>query len=65
MEKNSIKPTIKVFVLTIVTFGLYGAYWIMSNLYKEPDVTADETEKNAAYTSRAATAAFLVRNDLH
>ena len=65
MEKTGIKSTIKVIVLTIVTFGLYGAYWIMKNLYKEPDITADETEKNAAYTSRAVTSAFLVRHDLH
>lgn len=59
------KSIIKVTVLTIVTFGLYGAYWIMNSLYKEPDITADEIEKDAAYTSRAATAAFLVRHDLH
>ena len=65
MEKKGITSIIEVIVLTIVTFGLYGAYWIMNNLYKAPDITADETEKDAAYTSRAATAAFLIRQDLH
>ena len=59
MKSNGLITIIKVLVLTILTFGLYGAYWIMSNLFKEPDINDDEIDKKADYVRRAAGSAML------
>ena len=57
--------TAKIITLTIITFGIYGAYWAMKNAYTEADIDADEIEKNADFAQRAATSALLMRRDLH
>ncbi len=59
MKSNGLITIIKVLVLTILTFGLYGAYWIMSNLFKEPDINDDDIDKKADYVRRAVGSAML------
>ena len=59
------ETTAKVILLTIATFGLYGAYWAMSQMFTPPDVDDDEAEKGKDFVDRAATSALLMRHDLH
>ena len=59
-KKDTFWKYLKVFTFTIVTLGVYGAYWAMSNTYEEDDIDADETQKNADHMQRAAAAAFLM-----
>lgn len=45
---NRIAGIAKVFLLTIITGGIYGAYWIFVNLYKQPEQEElGDTEKAA------------------
>ena len=65
MKKETIAKAAKVLALTVITFGLYGAYWAMTQSAEEPDITDDEEKKDADTLSRAATSALLMRHDLH
>ncbi len=65
MKNSDIFTFLKVLALSIVTFGLYGAYWIMNSLYKASDISADETEKDVEYAQRAVASAFLSRHGFH
>ena len=51
----------KVIGLTVVTMGIYGAYWAMTGMFEEDDIDADETQKDADYMKRSAASAFLSR----
>ena len=55
--------TVRVLLLTVITFGLYGAYWAMNNMYQ--DVDDEEEQKGADSMERAAASALLMRHDLH
>ena len=57
--------TVRVLLLTVITFGLYGAYWAMNNMYQDVDVDDDEEKKDADTMQRAAGSALLMRHDLH
>lgn len=65
MKKDSVFTLVKVIGLTAITFGIYGVCWAMNNAFEEEDINADETEKDADFTKRAATSALLSRHDLH
>ena len=61
---NAMKKKINyplVIILTILTFGLYGAFWALNSSYEEPDESMSEEEKNASDMQRAAGMAFLMR----
>ena len=50
----------KVFLLTILTGGLYGAYWIFVNLYKQPEQEGlGEAEKAAGEARNTIALAWL------
>lgn len=51
----------KVLFLTVITMGIYGAYWAMADMFKEDDIDTDEVQKNADYMKRSAASAFLSR----
>lgn len=59
-KNNTFWKYVKVFALTVITMGIYGAYWAMDNTYPEEDIDADETKKDADTIQRAAGAAFLM-----
>ncbi len=44
---------LKVVILSILTFGIYGAYWIFVNMMNEPDASDDpelgDSEKAARH----------------
>ena len=63
--KKSTINVIKVFVLTILTLGIYGAYWAMTQSFEEDDYSEDETKKDADNAKRAVAAAMLARHDLN
>jgi hypothetical protein len=65
MKQMNLKTAAKTIFLTVITFGIYGAFWIMKNLYEEPDIHADEGEKETAFAQRAVTSVFLSRHDFH
>ena len=65
MKQMILKTAAKTLFLTVITFGIYGAYWLMKTLYEEPDIHADEGEKETAFAQRAVTSAFLSRHDFH
>ena len=65
MDKKNLGKVAKVLALTVATFGIYGAYWAMSQSTKESEVTDNEGEKNANDLDRAAASALLMRHDLH
>ncbi|MBR2547487.1 MAG: DUF4234 domain-containing protein [Eubacterium sp.] len=65
MGKLKFGKAAKILLLTIATFGLYGAYWAMAQSFEEPDIEEDEDSKNADTVKRAATSALLMRHDLH
>ena len=60
-EKNrTFWKLVKVFAFTVLTMGVYGAYWAMDNTYQEADIDTDEEQKEADNIQRAAGAAFLM-----
>ena len=63
--KKSVANAIKVIALTVITFGIYGAYWAMTSSFEEDDFAEDETKKDADNAKRAVAAAMLARHDLH
>lgn len=65
MEKKRFGKAAKIVLLTIATFGIYGAYWAMTQSMEEPDPGDDDIEKDADAVKRAATSAMLMRHDLH
>lgn len=65
MKSKKKISTAKVLLLTIATFGLYGAYWAMTQSVGEADFEDDEVEKDADAIQRAAASAMLMRHDLH
>ena len=65
MKKKTIWSAAKVLALTIVTFGVYGAYWAMTQSAGEADFDDDEKDKAANTMSRTAASALLMRHDLH
>ena len=65
MEKQKLGKAAKVVLLTVITFGLYGAYWAMTQSVEEADYEDDDVEKDADTVKRAATSALLMRHDLH
>ena len=52
---------VKVLGLTVVTMGIYGAYFAMSDMFKEDDINTDEMQKDADFMKRSAASAFLSR----
>lgn len=60
-KRGNAAKAAKVLLLTVATLGIYGAYWAMNSMFTEEDINADETEKNADYTKRAAASAFLTK----
>lgn len=47
-EMKKLFKYLKVLVLTFLTCGLYGAYWILANMNEEPDKEEmNEAEQNA------------------
>ena len=45
---KSVAGILKVLFLTVITGGIYGAYWLFINLYKQPDYPGmSESEKAA------------------
>lgn len=65
MKSKKRAATLKVLLLTVATFGIYGAYWAMSHMTEEPDTGDDDNVKDADAIQRAATSAMLMRHDLH
>lgn len=45
---KTVLKALKVIVLTIVTFGLYGAYWIFINMFADDDVQDRDDSEQAA-----------------
>ena len=60
MKKETTGSLPKIIFLTIITFGVYGAYWVMKNLYTETDPEAGEDEKNADAANRAVSSIFFM-----
>ena len=60
MKKETSGSLPKVIFLTIITFGVYGAYWVMKNLYTDCDPEASEEEKNADAAKRATSTIFFM-----
>ena len=58
--KNALKIA-KVLFLTVITLGIYGAYWAMADMFREDDIDADEVQKDADFMKRSAASAFLSR----
>ena len=65
MKKVKFGTAAKVILLTIITFGLYGAYWAMNQSMKEEYIEDEEVKNDADSVKRAATSALLMRHDLH
>ncbi len=65
MKKVKLGTAAKVILLTIITFGLYGAYWAMSQSMEEEYIEDEEVKNDADSIKRAATSALLMRHDLH
>ena len=65
MKKVKFGTAAKVILLTIITFGLYGAYWAMNQSMEEEYIEDEEVKNDADLVKRAATAALLMRHDLH
>jgi hypothetical protein len=65
MKRATVLKIAKVVLLTVATFGLYGAYWAMNQSFEEEPANGDETKKDAETVERAATSALLMRHDLH
>ena len=61
MEEKKTWKYAKVILLTIITAGIYGAYFAMSDMFKEDDIDTDEVRKDADYMKRSAASAFLSR----
>ena len=65
MKKVKFGTAAKVILLTIITFGLYGAYWAMNQSMEEEYIEDEEVKNDADSVKRAATSALLMRHDLH
>ncbi len=65
MKKVKLGTAAKVILLTIITFGLYGAYWAMNQSMEEEYIEDEEVKNDADSVKRAATSALLMRHDLH
>ncbi len=65
MKKVKLGTAAKVILLTIITFGLYGAYWAMNQSMEEEYIEDEETKNDTDSVKRAATSALLMRHDLH
>ena len=65
MKKVKFGTAAKVILLTIITFGLYGAYWAMNQSMEEEYIEDEAVKNDADSVKRAATSALLMRHDLH
>lgn len=61
-KKNKFLTAGKVLGLTVATFGIYGAYFMMKNMFPEDDINTDETEKDADNKKRAMGAAWMMNH---
>lgn len=60
-KEGSVWQYVRIIVLTVLTVGIYGAYWAMSDMFKEDDINTDEMQKDADFMKRSAASAFLSR----
>ena len=65
MKKQKQGNAVMIMLLTVLTFGIYGAYWAMTQSAEEADYEDDDIEKDADSVKRAAASALLMRHDLH
>ena len=57
---KKILTVLKILFLTVITFGIYGAYWITVNLFNDAnDPEINETEKNSREAQNIVTATVL------
>lgn len=57
---KTIGKTLKILILTILTGGIYGAYWIAVNLFREPDdPDMGDAEKQAGESQNTIALAWL------